>query len=152
MSNTYLMFKFGAVSICINQNIIFKNYIHLFLAALALHGCTGFPLAAANGGHSSRVGSPLWWLLLWSMNSRVQGLRSCSPQVSEVVACGLSCSLACGVFWTRGWTIPPTMAGRLFTTEPPGKTNILLLISIIPFIEKKKKISVSPFTPKGEVL
>ena len=149
------MFKFGAISICINQNIIFKNCIRLFLAALALHGCTGFPLAAANGGHSSLrcVGSPLWWLLLWSMNSRVQGLRSCSPQVSEIVACGLSCSVACGVFWTRGWTMPPTMAGRLFTTEPLGKPNILLLISIIPFIEKKKKkISVSPFTPKEEVL
>ena len=47
--------------------------------------------------------------------------------------------------------MPPTMAGGLFTTEPPAKPNILLLISIIPFIENKQKNKVSPFTPKGEV-
>ena len=141
MSNTYLMFKFGALSICINQNIIFLNCIHLFLAALGLHCCIGFTLVAANGGHSSLqcVGSSLWWLLWWSMSSRAQGLSSCSSQISEVVAYGLSCSMACGIFWTRDRTMPPTMAGGLFTTEPSAKPNILLLISIIPFIEKKKK-------------
>ena len=41
-------------------------YIHLFLAVLGLHCCTGFSLVAASGGYSSWrcVGFSLWWLLL----------------------------------------------------------------------------------------
>ena len=120
------------------------------MAALGLHCCTGFSLVAANGGHSSLqcMGSSLWWLLWWSMSSRVQGLNSCSSQISEVVAYGLSCSLACGIFWTRDQTMPPMMAGGLFTTEPPAKPNILLLISIIPFIENKQKNKCFSFYPQ----
>ena len=57
----------------------------------------GFSLVAASGGHSSSrcAGLSLSWpLLLWSTGSRRTG--------SVVVAHGLSCSVACGIFPNQG--------------------------------------------------
>ena len=54
-------------------------------------------LVAASGGYSSLqcAGFSLWWLLLlWSTGSRLMG--------SVVVAHGLSCSTACGIFPDQG--------------------------------------------------
>ena len=44
---------------------------------------------------------------------------------SIVVACGLSCSVACGIFPNQGsgdtMHVSPALAGGFFATEPPGK-------------------------------
>ena len=41
---------------------------------------------------------------------------------SVVVAHGLNCSVACGTFPESGiGPVSPVLAGRFFTTEPPGK-------------------------------
>jgi len=41
---------------------------------------------------------------------------------SIIVAHGLSCSLACGIFPDQGSNpMSLTLAGRFFATEPPGK-------------------------------
>ena len=39
---------------------------------------------------------------------------------------GLSCSRACGIFLDQAGNEPvsPTLAGRFFTTEPPGRPQI----------------------------
>ena len=41
------------------------------------------------------------------------------------MACGLSCSVACGIFPNQGsgdtMHVSPALAGGFFTTEPPGK-------------------------------
>ena len=78
--------------------------------------CVGFPLVAATGGYSdcsvqaSHCGG---FLLLWSTGS-------------IVVAHRLSCSVACGIFPDPGIkpVSPPVLAGRFFTTEPPGKLHV----------------------------
>ena len=84
-------------------SFFFFNY-YLFIYLLFLGGLCwvfvsvrGLPLAAASGGHSSSrcAGlSPSWPLLLWSTGSRRAG--------SVVVAHGLSCSAACGIFPDQG--------------------------------------------------
>ena len=55
--------------------------------------CTGFSLVAVSGGFSLAVVCGL--LLLLSMCSGVGGLQEYSS--SLLVACGLSCSEACGI-------------------------------------------------------
>ena len=43
---------------------------------------------------------------------------------SVVVAHGLSCSVACGIFLDQGSNpVSPALAGRFFTTRPPGKLS-----------------------------
>ena len=45
---------------------------------------------------------------------------------SVVVAHGLSCSTACGIFPGRGLEpVSPALAGGFLTTAPPGKSNIV---------------------------
>ena len=58
-------------------------HIYLFLVALGLCCCAGFPLVAARGGYSSLqcMGFSLQWLLLLqSIGSRCTGFSSCSLQ------------------------------------------------------------------------
>ena len=43
-----------------------------------------------------------WLLLLWSMGSRHVDFSSCSTWASVVVAHGISCSTACGIFLGQG--------------------------------------------------
>ena len=49
---------------------------------------------------------------------------------STVVAHGLTCSTACGIFphvQSGIEPVPPALAGGFFTTEPPGKSETKLL-------------------------
>ena len=58
-----------------------------------------------SGGYSSLqcAGFSLWWpLLLRSTGSSRMGFNSCGTQASVVVAHGLSCSMACGIFPDQG--------------------------------------------------
>ena len=64
------------------------------------------------------------FLSLWHSD-----LSSCGAQASEhmgsvVVACGLSCSLACGILvtWSGIEFTSPALVGRFLTTGQPGKS------------------------------
>ena len=75
------------------------------MAALGLVDACGLSLVVLSGGYSSLrcVGfSSRWLLLLWSMGSRCTGFSSCGLWTSPVVAHGLSCSTACGIFPDQG--------------------------------------------------
>ena len=51
---------------------------------------------------------------------------------SVVVALGLSCSMACGIFLQPGIElVSPTLVVRFLFTEPPGKSRRYLLIYTI---------------------
>ena len=106
---------------------IFFLFIFLFLAVLGLRFVRGLSPVAASGGHSSarcgdRSSSRCAGLSLsWPLPLRGTGSRRAG---SAIVAHGLSCSVACGM-----WDLPrpglepvsPALAGRLSTTAPPGK-------------------------------
>ena len=47
---------------------------------------------------------------------------------SVVVVHGLSCFVTCGIFWDQGQT-SPSLAVRLFTSQPPGKPSQRFLIT-----------------------
>ena len=71
----------------------------VFLAARRLS------LVAVSGGYSLLwcAGFSLSWLfLLQSTGSRRAGFSSCGAHASVVVACMLSCSMACGIFPNQG--------------------------------------------------
>ena len=95
-------------------NLFFYFWLHwVFVAARRL------PLVVASGGYSllQCAGFSLWWLLLLqSTGSRSAGFSSCgthaqqlwrSLQSSVVVAHGLSCSVACGIFPDQGSKLCP---------------------------------------------
>ena len=89
------------------------------MAVLGLHCCTQafFFLVVASGGYSLIwcAGFSLRWLLLLrNTGSRRTG--------SVVVAHGLSCSTACGIFPDGIEPLSPALAGRFLTTAPPGKS------------------------------
>ena len=104
--------------------------MYLFLAVLGLCCCAGFSLAVQSGGYS-RCGA---WLLVavpslvapaqavgqWALRVAAHGLKITG---SVAVVHGLSCSVACGIFQDQPGIKPisPALAGRFFTTEPPGK-------------------------------
>ena len=65
----------------------------------------GLSLVAVSGGYSSLqcTGFSLrWLLLLWSTGCRHKGFSICGVRASVVVAHGLSCSAACGIFPGQG--------------------------------------------------
>ena len=114
-----------------------KFNIYLFLALLGLHCLVGFSLIVASRGCSLLrcAGFSLWWLLLLrSTGSRqrasvvaAHGLSSCSSQALDhwLSSCGPRAQLLCGRWDPPRPGIEPvsvTLAGRLFTTGPPGKS------------------------------
>ena len=83
----------------------------------------GLPLAVASGGHSSSRCAGL--SLSWPFLLRSTGFRRAG---SAVMAHGLSCSAACGIFPDQGYEpVSPALAGRLSTPAPPGKPQALFL-------------------------
>ena len=100
---------------CPTNNISFFLFSILFIyfwlcwVFVATHGLY---LVAASGGYSLLwcAGFSLrWHLLLWSTGSRCTGFSSCGMQSQQlwhagsvVVARGLSCSEACGIFLDQG--------------------------------------------------
>ena len=98
--------------------------------------CTGFSLAAARRGSSPVVahGRLMTWLLCGAWLSGVQASVAAARGLwntgSAAVAHGSSCSMACGNLPGPGTeSVSLTLAGRFFTTEPPGKPWTLFLFS-----------------------
>ena len=88
-------------SLKINLFILFI-YFWLCWVFIVVHGLS---LVAVSRGYSllQCVGFSLQWLLLLrSTGSRHAGFSSCGTQASVVVAHGLSCSVACGIFPDQG--------------------------------------------------
>ena len=81
----------------------------------AERGCSSLQCEAYRGGLSSCRAQAVGRM----------GFRSCGSRAPEhglnSVACGLSCSVACGVLSDQGLKLSPALAGRLSTTEPPGE-------------------------------
>ena len=115
-----------------NQDLHFINlfifilfyYFYFWLRWVFVAAC-GLCLVAASGGYSSLrcAGFALrWLLLLWSTGSRHAGFSSCGTWASVVVdrglqstgsvvvAHGLSCSAACGIFPDQGLNLCPLQA------------------------------------------
>ena len=91
----YSVFIFSAYILLLIANI--KQYIFFLLAALGPRCCARAFSGCGERGYSSlqcTAFSLLWLLLLRSTGSRHTG--------SVVVARGLSCSLACGIFLDQG--------------------------------------------------
>ena len=114
----------------IYEDIFLNLFIYLFWLCSVFVSVRGLSLVAASGGHSSSRCAGLSLsrpLLLRSTGSRRAG--------SVVVAHGLSCSAACGIFPDQGSNpCPPALAGRFSTTAPPGKPGRRF--------KKKKKLGV----------
>ena len=103
-----------------------KNCICLLSALPGLCCCSGFSLAVMGDALQLQcvAFSLQCLLLLQRMGSRRGGVGSAVHrlQSSVVVAFGLCCSTACGIFPDQGSNpVSPALAGGFFTTEPPGK-------------------------------
>ena len=115
-----------------------KKFIYI-LAVLGLCCCTSLSLVAVSRGYFSVA---VHWLLT-AMPSLVAECGLQGTWASVVAACRLSscgsralkhkldsCGVeACGIFPDQGSNLySPALAGRFFTTEPPGKPLFLLLL------------------------
>ena len=83
---------------------LFILFIYFWPHCVFVAAC-GLSLVAVSGGYSSVqcTGFSLrWLLLLWSTGSRHKGFSICGVRASVVVAHGLSCSAACGIFPDQG--------------------------------------------------
>ena len=98
----------------------FKNLFIYFWLCCVFVSVQELSPGVASGGHSS-----LWCAglsLLRPLSLQSTGSR-CAGSV--VVAHGLSCSAACGIFPDQGSNPCPALAGRFPTTAPPGKPSSL---------------------------
>ena len=94
---------------CLKNLFILFIYFWLHWVFVAAHGLS---LVVASGDYSSLwcTGFSLrWLLLLWSTGSRCVGFSTCGTWAQQlwlagsvVVAHGLSCSAACGIFPDQG--------------------------------------------------
>ena len=122
-------------------SIFFKKKNYLFLVVMSPYCLVGFSLAAESGGPlcSCSVGFLLWWSpLLCSMGSTGPvSLCSCVMWAQQLQASehrlSSSCTRAQLLLGMRDppgpgtETMCPALAGRFFSTEPPGKSSILFL-------------------------
>ena len=102
----------------LNWKLYTCNCISVFLAMLDLYCCIGFSLIAVR-----------WKLLascsVWACHCGDLLLQSTG---STPVVCGLRCSVACGNLPGLGIKpMSPALAGRFFTTEPPGGSKTVHL-------------------------
>ena len=112
-------------------------YFYFWLCWVFVSGL-GLSLVAASGGHSSLrcAGLSLSWPLLWSTGSRRAG--------SVVVAHGLRCSAACGIFPDQGSNqCPLHWQADSQPLRHQGSPLSMLLKNIFRWLEKNQKNSNS---------
>ena len=102
-------------------------FFFFFLAALGL--CCYTRAFSSCGAQASYY---CWLLLLQSTGSRMCGLSCCGSRVLEhkLSSCGtrdLGALKHVGSFLYQGLTLSLELAGRFFTTEPPGKPPTIFL-------------------------
>ena len=92
---------------------------------LGLHCHAGFSLVAVSSFLIAAASFPVEDGPAWTS---VVAAPGCQNAGSVVVARGLSCSAAYGIFPDQGLNlVSPVLAGGFFTTEPPGKPSICFL-------------------------
>ena len=101
--------------------LFFKIFIQLFLVVLGLH-CYTWALVVLSAGYSSLwcVGFSLLWLLLWNSGSSL-----------VVVAHGLRCPKARGLFPDQGLKTHVPCLGGFLTTGPLGKSKDNVSVDLI---------------------
>ena len=110
----------------------FKKFIYFWLRWVFVAARSVF-LVAASGGYSSLwcAGFSLrWLLLLWNTGSRCTGFNSCGSWAagSVVVAHGLSCSAACGIFSrTRARTLVPCIGRQILNHCATREVPVIFL-------------------------
>ena len=118
-------------------------FLFLFLAMLGLPRCVNFIQFWRVGATlwPPCMVSSLWWLVvLWSTGSRVHGLQSLHllgsrAQTQSLCHKGLVAAWhLCHLPGSGREHVSPALAGRFFTTEPPGKPShqVLLLLLFLP--------------------
>ena len=91
----------------------------------SLCGCTGFSAAAPSRGRCLVTARRL--LTAAASLAVEHGLQSAG---SVAVVHGLGHPAACGIFPNQELnpSLSPTLVGRFFTTEPPGKPGLIFLL------------------------
>ena len=113
---------------------LFFNCIHLFLAVLGLCSCRGFSLVAVHGLLTAMASVAEHGLQgVWSSAVVARGFRSCRSQAlgHRPSSCGAWTYLLHGMCDLPRIGIKPsspTLAGRFFTNEPPGKPSFYIFI------------------------
>ena len=99
-----------------------------YLAVLGLCCCVGFSLAVVSAWASHCGG-------LSCQEHRLSSVQASVISVWERPSC--SCPAACGILPDQGTSPLPALAGRFFTTEPPGKPSAFafstLTLSLVGF-------------------
>ena len=128
----------------------FLHFVFVFndiYFVLGLHCCVSFPPVAESGRSSPAAVHALLTVVaslvakhgfkglglqqLWHADSAAAAPRLQSTG-SIVVVSGPQCSAVCGnPPWSGIEPVSPALAGRFFTTEPPGKSKVLLLIDLV---------------------
>ena len=105
--------------------LLLLKKIYLFLAVLGLCSCKGFLLVGESRGHSLAVVHELLIVGFSCCGLRALGVRAsvaAAPQLwgpgSVVVAHGLRCSTACGIFPDQGWNPRPRRVHRQADSLP----------------------------------
>ena len=83
------------------------------------------------------TGFSLWWVLLWTMGSRTQGLISCVHRLNIVAEHGLSCSETCGIFLDQG-SKPYLLHQQVdsLAQNHQGSPNCKLMIHAVFYIQQ----------------
>ena len=110
--------------------LIFKNYFdlsihYLFLAVLGLCCCAGFTLVVESGGCSL--------VAVHGLLTAVASLVLEHEPEHRLSSCGPWAQLLLGMWNLPGSGIKPespALAGRFFTTEPPGKSSKVYVLLI----------------------
>ena len=83
--------------------VLERQFTDIFFKVFIYFGCTEFPLLHADFLQLQRAGLSLpWFLLLQSTGPRCVGFSSCGARGLVLMAHGLSCSAACGIFPEQG--------------------------------------------------
>ena len=108
-------------------------FIYLFGAVLDFCHCTGFSPVAARWGHPpvavhGSQCSGFSCCRAWTLGH--SGFSSCNPRALEnrLPSCGACTQLLHGMWDLPGpgtKPVSPALAGRFFTTEPPGQPHIV---------------------------
>ena len=112
---------------------LFFKFIYLWLRWVFV-AARRLSLVAVSGGYSSLrcTGFSLRWLLVSEHGLQSRRLQQLWHAGSVVVAHGLSCSAACGIFPDQGLNPCPALAGGFLTTAPPGKSTQYSLNECFP--------------------
>ena len=113
-----------------------------YLAVLGLCCCVGFSLAVVSAWASHCGG-------LSCQEHRLSSVQASVISVWERPSC--SCPAACGILPDQGTSPLPALAGRFFTTEPPGKPSAFAFstLTLSLLLDSAGQAQVKPNPPSA---